>query len=98
MLDPNLRVLYIQKPSEYSVGFWGDLMPAEEKRKELIVEAAAHLFSDKGFKDTSIAELSAITGVAEGTIFYHFKSKEHLLLHILDELHEKIEAEIEELS
>jgi AcrR family transcriptional regulator len=71
-------------------------MPTEMTRKQIIVEAAARLFSDKGFKDTSIAELAAATGVAEGTIFYHFKTKEHLLVHILEELHEQIGAEIEE--
>ena len=53
-------------------------------RREAILDAATRLFSEKGFKDTSIAELATTTGVAEGTIFYHFKSKEDLLLQILE--------------
>jgi AcrR family transcriptional regulator len=52
-------------------------------KKEKILKAAALLFSEKGYKDASMAELSKMTGAAEGTIFYHFKSKEELFLSIL---------------
>ena len=37
----------------------------------------------KGYKDASMAELAKITGVAQGTIFYHFTNKEELFLSIL---------------
>jgi len=53
-------------------------------RKEAILQTATHLFSQKGFKSTSMGELSRLTGVAQGTIFYHFKSKEGLFLSILE--------------
>ncbi|MEW6185630.1 MAG: TetR/AcrR family transcriptional regulator [Thermodesulfobacteriota bacterium] len=59
-------------------------------RKEVILQAASRLFSDKGFNETSISEISEITGVAEGTIFYHFKSKEGLFLAILEGLKDEI--------
>ncbi len=42
------------------------------------------MFSKKGFKNTSMGELSRMTGVAQGTIFYHFKNKEGLFLAILE--------------
>ena len=54
------------------------------KKKQAILEAATRLFSFKGFKDTSMAELSKMTGVAQGTIFYHFKNKEELFISILE--------------
>jgi len=44
-------------------------------KKQRILEAATVLFAEKGFKDTSIAELAGITDTAQGTIFYHFKNK-----------------------
>ena len=44
------------------------------KKKEIILRVAMQLFARKGFKDTSMAELSKTTGAAEGTIFYHFKT------------------------
>lgn len=58
-------------------------MPKMPKKKEAILKAATVLFANKGFTDTSMHELSELTGAAEGTIFYHFKNKEHLLLTIL---------------
>ena len=53
-------------------------------RKEAILQTATLLFSKKGYMETSIADLSEITGVAEGTIFYHFKNKETLFLAVLE--------------
>ena len=53
-------------------------------RKEAILQAATHLFSQKGFRNTSMGELSRLTGVAQGTIFYHFKNKKGLFLAILE--------------
>lgn len=64
-------------------------------RREAILNAATRLFAEKGFTDTSIAELAAATGVAEGTIFYHFKSKEDLLLAILKQIKNTIVREVE---
>jgi AcrR family transcriptional regulator len=60
------------------------------KRKEAIIRAATKLFTEKGFKETSIHDLSKLTGVAEGTIFYHFKNKEGLFLHILEKIKEDL--------
>ena len=67
-------------------------------RKETILQAATALFSDKGFKDSSMAELCKITGVAEGTIFYHFKSKEELFVAILQNLRKSITEEFEKYA
>jgi AcrR family transcriptional regulator len=63
------------------------------KRKEAILQAAAAMFSRKGFRDTSMAEVSEITGVAASTIFYHFKNKEELFLAILTDVQETISRE-----
>jgi len=64
-------------------------------RKNAILQAATLLFSTKGFKDTSMAELSKMTGAAEGTIFYHFKNKEELFLTILENVKQDIIREFE---
>ena len=53
------------------------------KKKEAILHTATRLFSEKGFRDTHVSEISSITGAAEGTVFYHFKNKEELFLSIL---------------
>ncbi|MBT8340191.1 MAG: TetR/AcrR family transcriptional regulator [Desulfatitalea sp.] len=54
-------------------------------RKEAILQAATIMFSQSGYKDTSTAEIAKMTGVAEGTIFYHFKNKEKLFLAVLEQ-------------
>jgi len=64
-------------------------------KKEDILKAALHLFAEKGFKDTSMSELSHATGAAEGTIFYHFNSKEDILLAILERARQQITGEFE---
>jgi AcrR family transcriptional regulator len=64
-------------------------------RKEVILDGAAWLFSEKGFRDTSMAELAKMTGVAQGTIFYHFKNKEELFLAILENIKEEITREFD---
>ena len=64
-------------------------------KKEVILQAATHLFSHKGYKDTAMGELTKMTGAAEGTIFYHFKSKQGLFLAILSSLKEGILSEFE---
>jgi AcrR family transcriptional regulator len=64
-------------------------------KKDTILGAAAKLFAEKGFRETSMAELSKLTGAAEGTIFYHFKNKEELFVAILQDLRKAIVEEFE---
>jgi AcrR family transcriptional regulator len=59
-------------------------------KKAIILEAAARLFSKRGFRETPMTEISRITGAAEGTIFYHFKSKEELFVAILEDFKNNI--------
>ena len=63
------------------------------KKKEAILKVATVLFANHGFKGTSMQELSRLTGAAEGTIFYHYKSKEKLLLVILEKTRTEIVAQ-----
>lgn len=52
--------------------------PPEERRLELI-NAASELFNTKGYELTSVSDIVKSVGVAQGTFYYHFKSKEELL-------------------
>ncbi|WNF37458.1 TetR/AcrR family transcriptional regulator [Bacillaceae bacterium IKA-2] len=51
-----------------------------------IVEAAIDSFSEKGFAATSTSEIAKKAGVAEGTIFRHYKTKKDLLFAIVKPL------------
>lgn len=52
-----------------------------EKQKN-IVKAAIELFAERGFSATSTSEIAKRAGVAEGTIFRHYKTKKDLLMAI----------------
>ena len=60
-----------------------------------ILKVATHLFAAKGFKETSMAEVAAITGTAGSNIFYHYKTKEDILLAILNKIKDELLLEIE---
>ena len=59
-------------------------------KKNLILQHATTLFARKGFKETSMTEVSQMSGVASATIFYHFANKEALLIAILTRVKEAI--------
>lgn len=48
-----------------------------------ILQAATEIFSEKGFSAASTSEIAQRAGVAEGTIFRHYKTKKDLLLSIV---------------
>lgn len=53
-----------------------------EKQKQILA-AAIDMFSKKGYASTSTSEIAKKAGVAEGTIFRHYKTKKDLLLSIV---------------
>lgn len=56
---------------------------AEERRNE-ILDAADELFGQKGFDGTSTNEILEKVGIARGTLYYHFKSKEDIMDSLID--------------
>lgn len=51
---------------------------ADERRNE-ILDAADELFGQKGFDGTSTNDILEKVGIARGTLYYHFKSKEDIM-------------------
>ncbi|WP_409274678.1 TetR/AcrR family transcriptional regulator [Neobacillus sp. SCS-31] len=56
---------------------------AEERRNE-ILDAADELFAQKGFDGTSTNDILGKVGIARGTLYYHFKSKEDIMDALID--------------
>ena len=50
-----------------------------EERKNEILDVAERLFGTKGFDNTSTNDILNEIGIARGTLYYHFKSKEDIL-------------------
>ncbi|HKD68492.1 MAG TPA: TetR/AcrR family transcriptional regulator [Candidatus Binataceae bacterium] len=55
-----------------------------EARRDQILEAALHLFSRKGFAESSVDEIAAEAGLGKATLYLYFPSKEILLQKLVD--------------
>ena len=55
------------------------------KTKRKIFETSMKLFAQKGYDATSIEEITATVGVAKGTLYYHFTSKEEIFNFLIEE-------------
>ena len=64
-------------------------------RSREIIRIAAQLFSEKSYHDVTMDEVASKVGVAKGTIYLYFDSKERLYLEILEHGFEAIESLIE---
>jgi TetR/AcrR family fatty acid metabolism transcriptional regulator len=54
-------------------------------KRERIIAAAGRFFGEKGYHNTTTAEIADAAGVAAGTIYIYFKSKEELLVAVFEE-------------
>lgn len=55
------------------------------KTKRRIFSTAIKLFAEKGFDNAGIEEITAVAGVAKGSLYYHFETKEELFDLLLEE-------------
>lgn len=55
------------------------------KTKRKIFETSMKLFAEKGYDATSIEEITSVVGVAKGTLYYHFSSKEEIFNSLTEE-------------
>lgn len=69
---------------------------AEERRNE-ILDTAERLFVEKGFDGTSTNDILNDIGIARGTLYYHFKSKEDILDAMIERLTGRLIANASEI-
>ena len=55
-----------------------------QERADLILQAAEEVLTEKGYHDTSMDEIAARVGVAKGTVYLHFPSKEDLVFALFE--------------
>jgi TetR/AcrR family fatty acid metabolism transcriptional regulator len=58
---------------------------AADKRRR-ILEAAVHVFARKGYFAARVSDVAKKAGVADGTIYLYFRSKEDILVRLFDEV------------
>ena len=57
-----------------------------EERKNEILDVAEELFAEKGYDNASTNDIIARIGIARGTLYHHFGSKEEILDAIVDRM------------
>lgn len=55
-----------------------------EERKNQIVDAASHVFTERGFSAARMDDIAAESGLSKGTLYWYFESKEAIIISILD--------------
>lgn len=65
-----------------------------EETIQKILDVSMKLFLDKGYEQTSIQDIvENLGGLSKGAIYHHFKSKEEILLAVMDRLYENHDGE-----
>lgn len=67
-----------------------------EERLAEIIKISHHMFVEKGYEATSMAEVAKEIGIVEGTIYRYFKTKKDVLLVVLEKWYEKALADYEQ--
>lgn len=68
-----------------------------EKKKQAIIQAALHLFKEKGFKETSIKSIAEVAEVSPVSIYNYFESKDNLVALCVNDLFEEITQQAEDI-
>jgi TetR/AcrR family transcriptional regulator, cholesterol catabolism regulator len=61
-----------------------------DRRRSEMVYAAAKVFADRGYDQTTMQDLASSMGLATGAVYHYFGSKEQLLINICDQLMEPL--------
>ncbi len=71
---------------------------APDVRRKELVEAAERLFRENGWEQTSVSDIVRKVGVAQGTFYYYFKSKDEVLDAVLEHyLKDHLERAVREI-
>ena len=70
-----------------------EIKPAAERERD-ILDAALTLFAERGFNDTTVQDIAAAAGMATGTVYLYFPSKEKVLQGIHDRFGQETESRV----
>ena len=68
--------------------------PPNSGKRERILDAAVRVFAQEGFYNAKVAQIAHVAGVADGTIYLYFKSKDDLLISLFEDRMERINANL----
>ena len=74
------------------------IAPVEIERRKRILQAARHRLEHYGYEKTTMAEIAADAGMAVGSLYLHFHSKEDLLVAFAEECQERYLCALERIA
>ena len=69
-----------------------------DERKSQILKAAEGVFTKKGFDEARMDDIADETGLSKGTLYLYFKSKDDLIIAILDRMFQREFKQLEDLN
>ncbi len=70
---------------------------SKEERRRQLLDAAIEAFGNKGYHETQVSDIVDGAGVARGTFYLHFKGKREIFDEIMEELFQRVSAEVRTL-
>lgn len=74
----------------------------KNNKYHLILEAAVTVFARQGFHQSTVAQIAKEAGVADGTIYLYFKSKDDILVHFFSyrtkQVFDRFRAEVQKVD
>ncbi len=71
--------------------------PTQTRRGELL-DIAAKLFAERGFKNTTVRDIADAAGILSGSLYHHFDSKEAMVDELLDSFQTELWAEYDAIE
>jgi len=73
------------------------ILKSPEDRRQEILDAAMRAFSERGVSKATVADIAEAAGVAKGTVYLYFGSKEQLLGALRDRFVDEVLAHVSDL-
>ncbi len=65
------------------------------RRRERILDAAAHVFSRAGYRDAAVDDIAREAATSKGGIYFHFPTKESIFIELIRATAERLVAKVE---
>jgi AcrR family transcriptional regulator len=69
-----------------------------KRRDQEVLDAAAKVFYERGYADASVQDVADELGILKGSLYHYIETKEDLLFRLLEELHDEVQAILEEVA
>ncbi|MFT4218078.1 MAG: ScbR family autoregulator-binding transcription factor [Micropruina sp.] len=73
--------------------------PAQDRGRrtqQLIIAGASKVFEFKGYAAATLGEIADSSGISQGSMYFHFKTKEQIALAVIQEQHDRMYTKVEE--